>query len=202
MRSVLTESVNALILAVVGTGLWFHACRAEAAPRAPRRAAAEVESGSWLHLEAKGWGVDEKQSRDGVARKVRAQIDDYLQEQAPGLEWLPSRKFVREHLVKGPPRRLEGEDTTIDGTPMKCWEWTVEVNAQDWRAILHQDREIRAERRMILLGKILAGLVALLAVIAAYIRLDDGTRGYYTGRLRLAAGAVLALVGAGLWWVS
>jgi hypothetical protein len=52
-----------------------------------------------------------------------------------------------------------------------------------------------------LLGKILVGLVALLAVVTGYIRLDDWTKGYYTGWLRLAAWGILAVVGTGLFWL-
>jgi hypothetical protein len=63
-------------------------------------------------------------------------------------------------------------------------------------------REVTVQERMVFLARILGGLVALLGVVAGYIRLDDLTKGYYTGWLRLAAGGILAVVGVGLWLLS
>jgi len=53
---------------------------------------------------------------------------------------------------------------------------------------------------MLLLGKILASLLVLLSAVVGYVRLDEWTKGFYTGWLRLAAG-VFAVVAAGLWWL-
>ena len=47
----------------------------------------------------------------------------------------------------------------------------------------------------------LAALVALLAVGAGYFRLEELTRGYYTGVLRLLLLGSAGAIGAGLWLV-
>ena len=53
-----------------------------------------------------------------------------------------------------------------------------------------------------LMVRVLAALVALLAAVACYLRLEDATKGYYTTLLRLAAVGFVALVGAGIWLLT
>ncbi|MFO0954570.1 MAG: hypothetical protein U0835_26090 [Isosphaeraceae bacterium] len=46
-----------------------------------------------------------------------------------------------------------------------------------------------------LVGGVLALVLALLATVSGYIRADEATKGYYTNRLRVAAGAALGAAG-------
>jgi hypothetical protein len=46
---------------------------------------------------------------------------------------------------------------------------------------------------------VLLVLVALFGAAAAYFRLDEATKGYYTGWLRVGALGLVALIGAGVW---
>ena len=85
----------------------------------------------------------------------------------------------------------------------------VTITPQAWQRILeeqHNDLQrlrygIMKHRRLVLLT-IMIGLVALLATVAGYIRVDEWSKGYYTTWLRLAAmtcvGAVVAAAG---WWL-
>jgi hypothetical protein len=75
------------------------------------------------------------------------------------------------------------------------------VTADQAREIQALVRQQRMEQRHWLVGRILAGLVALILVCGGYLRLEEATRGYYTLLLRAAALVVLAGVGAGLWLV-
>ena len=43
------------------------------------------------------------------------------------------------------------------------------------------------------LARVVAGLVALLAAVAGYIRLEEWSKGYYTGWLKLAAAVAVAV---------
>ena len=52
-----------------------------------------------------------------------------------------------------------------------------------------------------LLSKIHLGLVLLLALIPAYFRLDEWTKGCYTRWLRFALLSLVAALGAGLWFI-
>jgi hypothetical protein len=81
----------------------------------------------------------------------------------------------------------------------------IEVRPEDRQEMVRQEqefqgqvRQLRALDRQTLLAKILGGFVALLAVVSVYLRIEDATKGYYTTLLRLAAGAFVALVAAGL----
>jgi hypothetical protein len=85
----------------------------------------------------------------------------------------------------------------------------VEIDARNKADFEHQEeqyqvkqREDRATHRQGVLVRVLAGLVAVLAAVALYFRLEDATKGYYTTLLRLAAVAFIALVGAGIWLFS
>jgi len=57
---------------------------------------------------------------------------------------------------------------------------------------------VRATSRLAQTGLISGAALALLASVFGYFRLDNATRGYYTGRLQfMTAAAILAVVGAG-----
>jgi hypothetical protein len=63
-----------------------------------------------------------------------------------------------------------------------------------------QARQDVRQHRQVMLFRVLAGLVALLLVLGGYLRLEEATRGYYTGLLRLTAAVLLLFVAAGLWY--
>ena len=75
----------------------------------------------------------------------------------------------------------------------------VELAPQNYRKFLENDRQVRAQSRMKVLAKGLAGLVAILAAIAGYFRLEEATKGYYTAWLRLVTLGLVAAIGAGVW---
>jgi len=65
------------------------------------------------------------------------------------------------------------------------------------------DHQARRENRQFFLAKILAALVALFTAIASYVRLDEWSKGYYTGWLRLATAGFIGAVGAAAWmWMK
>jgi hypothetical protein len=58
--------------------------------------------------------------------------------------------------------------------------------------------KVRATSRLAQTGLVSGAALALLASVFGYFRLDNATRGYYTGRLQfMTAAAILAVVGAG-----
>jgi hypothetical protein len=58
------------------------------------------------------------------------------------------------------------------------------------------EREVRMTSRMQILARGLAVAVAALFAIAGYVRLDEWSKGYYSGLLK--AVAVLAVIGIGI----
>jgi hypothetical protein len=58
--------------------------------------------------------------------------------------------------------------------------------------------KVRATSRLAQMGLFAGASLLLLASVFGYFRLDNATRGYYTGRLQfMAAAAILAIIGAG-----
>jgi len=200
MRSALTGSVNSLILVVVAMGMWFQAARAEGGPVAsPGPSLAEEPEHEFDRVEGRGRSRKEAQ-RDAVG-KAQVIIVKHLRRLEPPVEWTPPGSFIRDRLL-GKPQHEEAKDETVEGVHVECWSWPLAINSKTWQAIQEADRKERVERRMILLAKLLAGLVALLGVVAGYVRLDEYTKGYYTGWLRAGALGALAVVGAGLWLLA
>jgi hypothetical protein len=74
-----------------------------------------------------------------------------------------------------------------------------EFDAQE-RQFQESLRQHRAAQRQKILAVVVAGLVALLLVVAGYLRMEDATKGYCTRLLRTAVVAFVALAGAaGIW---
>src|SRR5207253_1873148 len=68
----------------------------------------------------------------------------------------------------------------------------VRTKARDeWVSHEKEVRQERAVKRQTSILRILGGLIAVLLVVAGYLRLEEATRGYYTAMLRVAAIGVL-----------
>jgi hypothetical protein len=202
MRSTVTRQVNTLLLALLASGLWLQTCRAQFQSGAPAEPSSSAGEPITVIGTVEGWGEDEQQAREDALKKAIPKVEKYLRSLVPPLEWAPSPAFIRDHFIKAPQRLEDRGVQDVVGNSMKCWGWKVGLSARDWQQILQLDRELRVQQRMAFLARILAGLLALLAVIAGYIRLDEWTKGYYRGWLRAAAASLLVIVGTGLWWFS
>jgi hypothetical protein len=147
-----------------------------------------------------GYGKTANDAEQVALSKARAAILVYLREHYPALRWTPSPEFLSQHRLV----RLEGgtEEKTIQGEAVQVAHARAEITAQSLHEIRGIARAELKQQRHVLTGKALAGLVALLVVIAGYLRLEDLTRGYYTRLLRLGALVLLLLVGAGLLMVA
>jgi hypothetical protein len=84
------------------------------------------------------------------------------------------------------------------GEPAQHAQVRVEITGRYLQEVQKLAREERMQQRHLLLARVLVGLVALLMVVAGYLRLEDATRGYYTTLLRVAAVGILVLAGLGL----
>jgi hypothetical protein len=154
--------------------------------------------------------ADSRDLAEGVAL-VRAEqkLTEYLQNNAPGVQ-PPSTDYIRDNLVKE--RKYEDLDSADDPEEGKGKYGIVldlRMDDKDYKDLLAHDRHLkeqerqgRVRERMLGLGKILAGLVALLAAVSGYFRLEEATKGYYTAWLRLGAIGFLGVVGLGIWLVS
>lgn len=178
-----------------------------------------------------GWKQTREEAIQDALEKARGKVSDYLSRQRLAVEWHPSRDYVREHLVRDLGKdetftdpaggeieeirfashmaREEVKDFAQPVGTMRRVVVRVEVGPRDREEIQRQEnvsqtqtRHVRAEYRQAVMGRLLAVVVALLAAVAAYLRLEDATKGYYTTLLRLAAFAFVACAAAGIWLLS
>lgn len=140
------------------------------------------------------------QAMQALDKKVSAAtaeyIGEYLQsELAPQLIHY-NLKDIKQKLMS--PSRIYHEKISVSIGPMHQVHAQLEFSP-DFRAQL--DRrwgEMRATYRLAETGLISGGVLLLLATVFGYFRLDNATRGYYTGRLQfMAAAAILAIVASG-----
>jgi hypothetical protein len=74
----------------------------------------------------------------------------------------------------------------------------VEIDQSFREGLDHQWQRFRATSRLTQLGLFAGAGLLLIGSIFSYFRLDNATRGYYTGRLQfLTAAAILAVIGGG-----
>jgi hypothetical protein len=148
-----------------------------------------------------GRGADPQSADETALEKARDKVIVHLRSQDPPIEWQPSLGYVRQNLVpKDRPQPTKVEDVIL-GT---VYEQTLKVEVDDkhLRDMVDMDRQERMQERQLLLAKILGGILAVLTAVFGYYKLDEVTKGYYTGWLRVAAIVLIAAVGATLFFVA
>jgi hypothetical protein len=133
--------------------------------------------------------------------KARDQIAVYLHERIPDLEWPLTTGYVREHL-QNEYQPVPDKDLGGNLGSLKRVHLQVQLRPDDLRNILQQDHRFHMENRVIWLGRILAAILAVLGTLALYLRVDEASKGYYTGLLKLAAITLLLGAAASLWYVA
>jgi hypothetical protein len=201
---------------------------AQARPARPPQAAPPAQLPSWVVVG--DWQTTDDDAVKDALDKAKAKVTEYLRSQTPPMEWSPDPVWIQQKLVRDlrdgdELTKLEFEknhDVQVAGhaVPVETQEFDklgemrraallVEVSQFAQKEIVEQEktyqvnqRHERASLRQGVLVRVLAGLVALLAAVACYLRLEDATKGYYTTLLRLAAVAFVGLVGAGIWLLT
>jgi hypothetical protein len=166
-------------------------------PQAVEQAPAAENAPKTLPWKVTGYGRKIEEAEQDALEKAHKEVLDYLAGLNPPVEWRPSLDYVNRNLVRQ--REEEGPEQREIG-PVSKMTLTVDVGSH-LQDILKHDRHHRMEVRQLLMAKVLGGLVVLLAVVALYFRLEEYTKGYYTTWLRLTALGLLALTGAGVWWL-
>jgi hypothetical protein len=152
-------------------------------------------------LAVTGWGETREDAVLNALKRAQDSLLVYFAEQNHPLQWRPKLDYINSNLVKlrapKPAQDLGDGVGEVQGVTL-----TMEISASDWQYMLAEDRRVRADSRMLLLAKLLAGLVASLGAVAGYLRLEEMTKGYYTAWLRFAAVSFVSAVGVGIWWIS
>jgi hypothetical protein len=146
-------------------------------------------------------------ARQKAVNEAYDEFRAYLHEQNPPIEWKPpSPEFIRKHLkTEWKDELVKRDDQNLDELEkvdrIVQVTLSVEMLPKHREEILKLDQRFRAEQRMLWLAKVVGCLIAFLAGIAGYVRLDEWTKGYYSGWLRLAVAGFIGAAGAGLWMV-
>jgi hypothetical protein len=190
----------ALIVSLMLSGMTFLEVRAHrfsvrAHGPAPVAQVDEVKSVQWMVEGA--WMNNKADAVEDALLQAQTKVTAYLRNQNPPVEWTPSLPYIQSHLVKTQPWQEDTKDFDQIGRMYRV-RLDVEVTPLELSKMVNSGREFRIQQRMFLLAKVLAGLVVLLAAVSGYLRLDEYTKGYYTGWLRLAAVGLVAAAGAGL----
>jgi hypothetical protein len=188
----------------------------QAKAKPPARAEAPDDKTIWPEETQKGWGRTRADAEEYALIRAQGKVGEFLREKQPGFTWVPPTDFIKKNLVKGESQRLKEFDKELGPGPeghAECWALTIAITRETYRTMLrmeHEDhlrllraeREVRMGERMGILGKLLMAVVALLAAVAGYLRLEDWTKGYYTWWLRAAVIGFLSFVVLGLLLVA
>jgi len=115
------------------------------------------------------------------------QVQEYF-----SLQTTPTAEFLRKHILDS--KEVCGP-TIAEGETRRC-EMVFQFNSAAVDEMAQIEREVRMTSRMQILARGLAVAVAALFAIAGYVRLDEWSKGYYSGLLK--AVAVLAVIGIGI----
>jgi hypothetical protein len=167
-----------------------------AAPSEPQGVHAASTGPTWA---VKGYGETVDDARERALEKARTSVEEYLENRYPNIGWQPTiQALLADSVVK-----VDEPNPGNFVADRPGYEATAHVDLRDanlgkLQTKVDQAREQAQENvifwRHLLVGRILAALVALFLIVSGYLRLEELTRGYYTTLLRVGAGAVLLLI--------
>lgn len=155
--------------------------------------AAEAE---WSRT-AFGFGGTRDDALNSAVEKVLPELLLYLRQRDTPFQVTPSVSFINKYFVTST-RFQEGDYGESAGILRVRADIRVEVTPRATDALTRSERHWHMEERMAWLAKLLAVFVLVLAAVASYVRLDEWSKGYYTGWLRLAAAGFITVFVLGL----
>jgi hypothetical protein len=179
--------------------------KADSKKVAPAAAAKGSANTSSSVLES--WKVSGSAEKADVAEQfaleeARDKLVAFLAGQTHPLDWQPDLDYIRHDLVTEKiTEKTEKQPTDPMSFASEKVTLTVTVTQKSLEDMQKQDKKFRVEQRQTFLAKALAGILAVLVAVTFYFRLDDATKGYYTTLLRVASLALVATVGAGVWFL-
>lgn len=149
-----------------------------------------------------GYGETEDKARKLALERAQKRVRELLVERFRQTSWQPREEqldteFLARHGVVT--KRGEPEAAPLMGEKMLVARYQVGLTESYLSEVIRQARSEKVQERHLLLGRVLAGILAVVLVAAGYLRLEEMTRGYATQLLRALAIGLLTLVGAGLW---
>lgn len=160
-----------------------------------------------------GHGERIETAKEQALKNAANEIDRAMRRQDPPIKAFESpellKAFVEEQAIDkgkpGPDEKFPNDITKRDDV-FKAWVYTFRSDNNWWNEIVRRnselDRTARAKSRESLTMRIVLGLTLVLAAGFGYVQLDDFTQRQYTIVLRLAAGAVMAVLMAGWYLIA
>jgi hypothetical protein len=141
----------------------------------------------------------EKALPDAWNEAIRGYVDEYIENGAGGRVRL-SEAYVREQMIVGrydEPFLLRA--TPTQSAPMVRTHLLLAVTEETHERLKGQWKSEVVEERIGRVGGVGGGILAMVLALFGYLRIDTATKGYYSGRLKLAATGVI--LGAIAWVV-
>jgi hypothetical protein len=138
--------------------------------------------------------ADAWRALDGaLVKSTRAYVADYLGSNKAPLFFSFSLDEIKTQYLR--PENVYHEVVQVSFGPMHQAHALLEFPPEFRRHLDERWSQVRAAGNLVTVGGSVIGVLALLAIVFGYFRLDTATRGYYTSRLQfLAAVAILALI--------
>lgn len=180
---------------------------AEAKPQVPEwvdREPQRRQDGSVLRTVTGRRYATPQESVDDALRQAAYEARKYLEQAAPRpVRWEVPVSFVQDRLVQDQyvaqvDWEAEGVDSPPFAEPMYQAHLLIELTPEKRQTLSQMWQEDVLGQRIRWLAAGSAFVLVLLAALAGYLRLDEATRGYYSGRLKLAAVAVVGVAGVAL----
>jgi hypothetical protein len=112
-----------------------------------------------------------------------------------GLSFVPAQDLIRNRMMT---KFDENPGKTVDDVKTVSVSFDLELTRGVRRDLAEIERSHLTRDRMETGARLIAILTVIFGCIAGYIRLDEYTKGYYTGRLRMLTLAVAAVATAGI----
>jgi hypothetical protein len=168
-----------------------------------------------LSEKVRGRGTTEAEAQTDAVNKACYIVSRYVADEIGDTNYAPTQKYMNEKRIVplpheiGAPRQIPADEY---GRTYEA-ELDLKLTTDQFKEMQQQAKELQQqarnsqkqaliESRQHWMGLGLAGFVSLLLVAIGYLRLEEATKGYYTGLLRLAALTFLGAVGGLIWYLS
>ncbi len=131
-------------------------------------------------------------------------VEALLRERFEPSGWQPTEAYLapdyleEKKVIQPEGEPEEGPGVVGVGEVNYTATYRVRLTPEYLAEVVKEARQQTVQERHQLLARVLAGILAVVLVAAGYLRLEEMTHGYATKLLRLAAVALLGLVGAAL----
>jgi hypothetical protein len=152
-------------------------------------------------LAVSDWMVTAEAAEDNLSTQIERHVSDWLAEVGIDRGWTPPAVLVKNLIAGKPDVESEARDYAPDGVMYRA-RVPLALSTAQRQAFLREYHRHLAGQRLGLLGGVLIFVLTCLATVVGYIRADEATKGYYTGRLRLVAAAAMGTAGVILYqWI-